>query len=139
MKTNFAACVLALALPGCATEGLIEGDRITPTELVQEAAERAGGTVEVSGYLVSGTDTRALWQTEAAHTQASEAVQHGRMPYEPYYRHCVTLFGRESDLQRLRGTTVRVTGTVEVLAHDDLRNLWACNAVSVHVQRVEPR
>jgi hypothetical protein len=121
----------ALALFGCATGPRRPPIAITPVELSAQGRQIEGRTVMVSGYFRYDTDTRALWQSREAYRDVA-TWRHGRD--FNYWSQCITVYSSGPDLSRFAGRYVRFTGRVEIVPEDDVRSLWTCNEVALHVR-----
>ena len=100
---------------------------LTPTGLIATAEARKGQTATLVGYFTWRTDTRALWENREAHL---DALRERRGTDYDYWAKCVTIYPA-SDARRLSDRLVRVTGKVTVIAENDIRSGWTCNAVAL--------
>ena len=120
--------MLGLASPGCTTappqSGAAASNVLTPMELIASIDARRGQTVTVSGYFTYVTDTRALWQNEAAHREA-EQLRKGS------WDKCITIYPSSTKAKRFNGMHVQITGKATVIDKDDMRSLWTCNQVAL--------
>jgi hypothetical protein len=108
---------------------------ITPVQLISQSSMLLGQRVAVRGYFTSATDTRALWESEAA---ALDAREQRLGSNADYWANCISVYP-EVVSSRFNRRLVVVTGTVAVIEKEDGRSLWACNAVALEdaVIRVE--
>ncbi len=100
-------------------------------QLIATIDARQGQTVSVSGYFTYDTDTRALWESEAAH-RGAEQLRKGS------WDKCITIYPSSAEARRLSGWHVQVTGKATVIGKDDMRSLWTCNEVALEDAVVTP-
>ena len=130
MKLLTLGAVLCLSACARSSEAGLQAERIdaiTPLNLIATAEARRGQTATLVGYFTWRTDTRALWENRDAHL---DAQRERRGEDYDYWAKCVTIYPA-TDARRLSGRRVRVRGTVAVIAQDDIRSLWTCNAVAL--------
>ena len=97
------------------------------TQLISQSGMLQGQRVAVQGYFTSATDTRALWESETA---ASDANEQRLGPNVDYWAKCITIYP-DAASSRFNRRSVIVTGQVVVIEKDDARSLWTCNAVAL--------
>lgn len=100
---------------------------MTPVQLISQSGTLQGQRVAVRGYFTSATDTRALWESETA---ASDASEQRLGPNVDYWAKCITIYP-DAASSRFNRRLVVVTGQVVVIEKDDARSLWTCNAVAL--------
>jgi hypothetical protein len=113
----------------------VSGVVLSPVPLISQASALDGQTVAVDGYFTFNTDTRALWESEAAHV---DVVEQRRGSDFDYWSKCITIYSAGPDLRRYDRTRVRLTGRVTIVQPDEVRHLWVCNDVSLEVTAVTP-
>lgn len=120
---------LAFAVSGCTTSSPRSmrspaANALTPMQLITTIDAHRGQTVIVSGYFTYVTDTRALWENEAAHRDA-EQLRKGT------WDKCITIYPSSAKTQQFNGLHVQITGKATVIGKDDIRSLWTCNPVAL--------
>jgi hypothetical protein len=97
---------------------------LTPMQLIATIEAHKGQAVTVVGYFTYATDTRALWENEAAHRDA----EHLR---EGSWDKCITIYPSDPHARRFTGRHVHITGKVALIDRKDIRSFWTCNPVAV--------
>lgn len=119
---------LAIAVSGCTTSphsvGSVAAQALTPMQLIATIDAHRGRTVTVSGYFTYVTDTRALWEDEAAHRDA-EHLRKGS------WDKCITIYPSSANARQFNGLHVQITGKATVIGKGDIRSLWTCNSVAL--------
>jgi hypothetical protein len=93
-------------------------------QLIATIDAHRGQTVTVTGYFTYVTDTRALWENEAAHRDA-EQLRKGS------WDKCITIYPSGATVKQFNRQHVRISGKATVIDNDDIRSLWTCNSVAL--------
>lgn len=128
--SNLTLVYAVIGLAACAhpsKPNLAQTTSMTPVQLISQSGMLQGQRVAVQGYFTSATDTRALWESETA---ASDANEQRLGPNVDYWAKCITIYP-DAASSRFNRRSVIVTGQVVVIEKDDARSLWTCNAVAL--------
>lgn len=116
-----AHCLLALLLlTSCASSPVESGGKLTPTQLNAEKTDYHGKRVRVHGWMRSGFENYALWQSEKANSEGNFAED------------CVSLLIPESmDTSRYDKRYVEVEGIFLERLPNNVVHLGGCNVTTL--------
>lgn len=129
-------CVLAATACASTTREPLS-TTYTPSEVVNNISSLDGRVIRVTGYLIIGQDTRALWNSRDDVAAVTRDHISGR---DPIWNHCITAyydFAIARLVQHASGSDVEVVGTVvDNRDHQRGVDLWACNDISISIHRI---
>lgn len=117
MRIHFISFMILILVSACALQTNVAQDEyLTPRQLNTNADEYDGQVVVVRGYVLLGTNARALYESKERHAQLQKDWEQSKPGFDPadYDDNCLTLLNAKlfwKNWSLLEHETIKVRGT----------------------------